>query len=178
MADTPTSPSRAPAAPEPTGRLLDTGEDGRELVIGRLVPGPPDDVWAHLTEPARTVLWFGDRRGEGGAGRTVEVRMAFEEGADWLPVIIDACEPSRRLAVSLSDAHGSWSLEVRLREAGEERTALELVHHLDGSTGLGEIGPGWEYYLDLFTASYRGAALPEFGDYYPAQKEFYDRLGG
>ena len=37
----------------------------------------------------------------------------------------------------------------------------------------GEVGPGWEYYLDMLVAAREGKPLPSFGDYYPAQKAHY-----
>ncbi|WP_198958148.1 MULTISPECIES: hypothetical protein [Amycolatopsis] len=43
--------------------------------------------------------------------------------------------------------------------------------------GIGEIGPGWEYYLDLLVAARTGAPRPEFTDYYPAVKP-YESLRG
>ncbi|MGW4032336.1 SRPBCC family protein [Streptomyces sp. NPDC004838] len=167
-------------SPQPTGRLLDT-PDGRDLVLSRTLSGSLTDVWAHLTEPDRTARWFGSWKGEAGPGRSIEVQMGFEEGTPWSDVGIDACEPPRRLALSLDDEAGTWSLDVRLTEE-DGRTTVELSHHLSAGirgTGLGEIGPGWEYYLDMFTAVYDGAStLPEFETYYPAQKGFYDSLGG
>ncbi|MFF0447614.1 SRPBCC family protein [Streptomyces sp. NPDC004609] len=165
-------------SPHPTGRLLDT-EDGRDLVLSRTISGSMTDVWAHLTESERTARWFGAWKGEAGPGRTIEVRMGFEEGAPWSEVDIEACEPPRRLAVRTADEAGAWHLEALLSEV-DGLTTVELIQHLsrENEAGLGEIGPGWEYYLDMFTASYRGAGLPAFETYYPAQKEFYDRLGG
>ena len=53
---------------------------------------------------------------------------------------------------------------------------LTLVQHLDEGADLGSIGPGWEYYLDMLVASRAGDDLPDFGDYYPAQKEYYANL--
>lgn len=36
--------------------------------------------------------------------------------------------------------------------------------------------PGWEYYLDLPAASRDGSAKPEFDEYYPAMKAYYEDL--
>ncbi|MEU5404157.1 SRPBCC domain-containing protein [Streptomyces sp. NPDC005963] len=165
-------------SPEPTGRLLPTAK-GTALVFHRTVLGSRAEVWAALTEPERTALWVGPWRGEAGPGHTVEVQMQSEEGAPWSPLLIEACEPPTRLAVSMSGGDtDDWPVELRLSAADEGRTRVELLHHLpaDGRIGLGDIGPGWEFYLDRFVAAQQGAALPSFDAYYPAQKAHFDAL--
>jgi uncharacterized protein YndB with AHSA1/START domain len=160
--------------PQPTGRLLTTAE-GTDLVLTRSFRAPVADVWASVTESERTARWFGSWEGHGAPGRTVQVRMAFEEGRPQSSVRIDTCEPPRRLAVTTQDSFGSWRLEVQLAES-EHGTELRLVHHLNGTEGLGEIGPGWEYYLDLLVASRQDGEAPQFDAYYPAMKEYFERL--
>ncbi|MDX3517599.1 SRPBCC family protein [Streptomyces scabiei] len=161
--------------PEPTGQLRST-PSGHDLVLTRTYAAPASDVWASVTEPERTARWFGPWRGEAAPGRTIEVRMTFEESASWSPMRIDACEPPRRLAVSTQDEAGSWSLELLLTESVGV-TELRLVHHLVPPDALGAVGPGWEYYLDMLTAAREGGPRPEFEDYYPAQKAYYESLG-
>ncbi|WP_239154491.1 hypothetical protein [Amycolatopsis sp. FDAARGOS 1241] len=70
---------------------------------------------------------------------------------------------------------GGWPPELLLSEV-EGGTELSLVHHLTDTGGIGEIGPGWEYYLDLLVAARDGTPRPSFDDYYPAQKEPYEAL--
>ena len=89
---------------------------------------------------------------------------------------IDACEPPRHLAVSAVDEYGTWRLEATLAEDGDT-TVLTFVQHLDDSTTLGDTGPGWEYYLDMLVATHTGGPTPDFDDYYPAQKAYYEGLG-
>jgi hypothetical protein len=71
--------------------------------------------------------------------------------------------------------YGSWHLEAHLSEA-HGITELRFTQRLDDRTGVGEVGPGWEYYLDNLVASRTGGALPDFDDYYPAQKQYYLEL--
>ncbi|MGW0760275.1 SRPBCC family protein [Streptomyces sp. NPDC002814] len=164
--------------PTPTGRLVRTPE-GFDLILTRSYSAPVDDVWASVTESERTARWFGPWRGEAAPGRTVEVQMVFEEEAPWSSLLIEACEPPRRLAVSAEDEAGSWSLELLLAEGEAENTGtteLRLVHHLTSTEHLGSTGPGWEYYLDMLTAARTGGDRPDFGDYYPAQKAYFESL--
>ncbi|MFD1146162.1 SRPBCC family protein [Saccharothrix hoggarensis] len=160
--------------PIPTGRLFRT-DAGSDLVITRTFRALADDVWAGLTEPERTARWFGPWEGEGGPGRTVKVRMVFEEQAPWVEVRVDACDPPRRLALSMVDDAGTWRMELLLSEV-DGVTELRLVHHLDTEEGIGEVGPGWEYYLDMFVASRAGTPLPAFDDYYPSLKPHFESL--
>lgn len=75
----------------------------------------------------------------------------------------------------LDDA-GEWRMEALLRPAERQATELRLVHHLTGTAGVEEIGPGWEYYLDMLAAAVAGTERPAFGDYYPAQRTYFADL--
>ena len=161
--------------PTPNGRLTPTAT-GHDLELQRTFRAPIEDVWASLTESERTVRWFGSWTGEPGAGRTVQVQMSFEEGAEPVPVEITACDPPSFLAVATNDATGNWRLEARLTEA-DGITTLDFAHHLDTTEGVPDVGPGWEYYLDKLVAAHQGddTELP-WDDYYPAMKPYYDAL--
>jgi uncharacterized protein YndB with AHSA1/START domain len=165
----------------PDPRLVRT-ETGVDLVLVRNLAVGIEDAWARLTDPARTPGWYGPWEGEGGAGSTIRVQMLFEDGQPWLPMHVDACERPTRLAVSMLEDQGDWRLELVLAETSGS-TRLSLVHHLTGVDGLGEIGPGWEYYLDLFEAALLGGPgadrpVPSFSDYYPARAAVFTALAG
>ncbi|GAB3462642.1 SRPBCC family protein [Actinophytocola sediminis] len=158
----------------PTARLLRTAI-GADLVLPRTFRAPATDVWASITEPERTARWFGPWKGDAAPGRTIQVQLAFEDQTPWCDLRIDACEPPHRLAVSMADEFGTWGLELLLSEQ-RGSTELRLVHHLDTVDTIGEVGPGWEYYLDMLTAARDGAPRPDFDDYYPAMKPYFDEL--
>ncbi|MFC4017301.1 SRPBCC family protein [Micromonospora sp. GCM10011542] len=158
----------------PTGRLFRTAT-GTDLVLTRTLRAPADDVWASLTEPDRTARWFGPWEGDAAPGRTIRVQMAFEDQEPWFDVRVDACEPPRRLAVSTVDEAGAWHLEFLLASV-DAGTELRLVQHLTSTEGIGAVGPGWEYYLDLFTAARDGSPRPNFDDYYPAMAPYFEAL--
>ena len=104
-------------SPTPNGRLF-----GDDLVLTRTFRAPMADVWASLTDPARTARWFGPWEGDAAPGRT----------------------------------------------------ELRFTHHLTGTDGVGEVGPGWEYYLDALVASRDGQPAPDFTDYYPEMKQHFE----
>jgi uncharacterized protein YndB with AHSA1/START domain len=155
-------------SPTPTGRLF-----GDDLVLTRTFRAPIDDVWASLTEPERTARWFGPWKGDATPGNAVQVQMSLEEGAPWMDLTIEACEPPRRLALSAVDDYGSWHLDLTLTES-DGVTELRFTHHLTGSENVGEVGPGWEFYLDALVASREGRPLPDFNDYFPAQRAHFE----
>jgi hypothetical protein len=53
-------------------------------------------------------------------------------------------------------------------------TDLRFTQHLTGTEGVGELGPGWEYYLDALVASRDGRPAPNFDDYYPSMKQHFE----
>ena len=158
----------------PTGRLFPAA-DRNDLVLSRTFPASIEDVWASVTESDRTARWFGAWEGDAAPGRTIKVQMAYEDQAPWFDMRIDACDPPRRLALSTTEESGGWRIELLLSHA-DGRTELRLVHHLDNTDQIGEVGPGWEYYLDMLVAARHGTAAPSFDDYYPAMKPYYDSL--
>ena len=156
----------------PTGRLV-TSADGDELVVSRTFRAPIADVWASVTEPERTARWFGTWTGDAAPGRMIKVQMGFEEQAPWFDKRIDVCDPPRRLA--LSNESGDMRIELLLSNT-DGLTALQLVHHLEPTHEIGDYGPGWEYYLDMLVASRDDLPTPDFDDYYPAMKPYYEAL--
>ncbi|MBM7775012.1 uncharacterized protein YndB with AHSA1/START domain [Actinokineospora baliensis] len=157
-----------------SGQLFRTAA-GTDLVLGRTFRGTPEDVWASVTEPERTARWFGRWEGTGAPGETIRVQMAFEEGAPWFDARIEVCEPHRRLGLTTSDEAGKWHLELLLSEVADG-TLLRLVHHLTTTLGVGDVGPGWEYYLDLLVAARADQPPVAWDDYIPRFKAYYEGL--
>lgn len=151
----------------PTGHLR-----GNDLVLTRSFKAPIADVWESVTKSERTERWFGKWEGDARPGNTIRVLMVFEKGDAWTNVTIDKCEAPHHLSLVTKDAYGEWHLELKLRE-DNGTTELEFVHHLSDLKGAGEVGPGWEYYLDNLVASRDGTPLPSFDEYYPAQKDYW-----
>ncbi len=157
---------------EATGRVIPTPR-GADLVLVRSLSLSIDEAWAHLTESELTELWFGPWEGDGRAGGAVRVRMRFEDHEPAIALRIVACEAPRRIVVLADEEVGGWELEVELEADGAEESLLTFTHHLADLDGVGEIGPGWEYYLDLLVAATEGAERPGFDQYYPALSEAY-----
>ena len=157
--------------PTPNGQLVRTA-DGLDLVIVRTFRAPIEDVWASITEPERTARWWGPWTGEPGVGRTIRYTMAFEGEGPASVMVIEACDAPRHLAVRAVNDYGAWRLEAHLSEANGV-TEMRFTQHLDDKTNVGDVGPGWEYYLDNLVSSRVDAPMPDFNDYYPSQKQYY-----
>jgi uncharacterized protein YndB with AHSA1/START domain len=151
---------------KPTGRL-----EGNDLVLTRRFEAPIEDVWTSITNSESTARWYGSWSGTPGAGNTIKIRMAFEEGGPESEAHIDACEPPRRLALTTK---GKWGVkvEITLAQTGNV-TELRFVHHLTDRKLARDMGPGWEYYLDNLVAARAGQNLPAFDDYYPSMQAHY-----
>ena len=157
--------------PKPNGRLR-----GNDLVLTRTFRAPIDDVWTSVTSSESTARWFGPwERVPGDDDRKIRVQMAFEEGKPWLDGTIEQCEAPHLLTVHTKSPHGEERLSMKLVEASGT-TTLEFVHHEVNRKAIGEMGPGWEYYLDNLVAAREGEPLPRFDTYYPAQKDQYTAL--
>lgn len=152
---------------QPTGRLR-----GNDLVLSRRFRASIEDVWASITEPSSTARWFGTWEGTPGVGNEIRVQMGFEDGQPWLTKKIGACEPPRRLVLDSVNSSFTSRLELSLKAIGDD-CELEFVQHAIDRTRLGEVGPGWEYYLDNLVASRGDGPLPSFDTYYPAQKAYF-----
>lgn len=160
--------------PIPTGRI-EKGSDGLDLVATRTLPGSVRDAWASITEPERTARWFGRWEGTGAPGETVKVQMGFEESSPWVEARILECDAPRLLRLRTLSDEGSWDLSLELTEStGGDQCELRFVHHNIVPTEVGNVGPGWEYYLDQLVAVSTAAPMPDWDEYFPAQQEYFD----
>jgi len=152
---------------QPTGRLR-----GNDLVLTRRFRASIEDVWTSLTEPSSTARWFGRWEGKPGVGNEIRIQMGFEEGQPWLTKTIEVCEPPHRLVVTSVKSSMTSRLELSLKAIGDD-CELEFVQHAIDRAQVGEVGPGWEYYLDCLVASRGDGPRPTFDAYYPAQKAYF-----
>jgi uncharacterized protein YndB with AHSA1/START domain len=166
----------ATPTPPPTGRRETRGLD-TAVVFDRDFGNTPAEVWAALTEPALLERWIGTWSGDPVAG-TVVFRMTAEgEEVPEEPVTIAECAPRERLALQLGVGDGAaepWRLVLALAGHGAG-TTLTFAQLLADPAGIGDIAPGWEYYLDRLAAVLSGADVEvvRFQHYHPAQSEHY-----
>jgi uncharacterized protein YndB with AHSA1/START domain len=127
------------------GRLGDS--DARTVILRRTYAAPIGDVWDALTNPDRIGRWFLPVSGDYRLGGTYQ----FEGNAGGRIV---ACDAPHRLRATwifgpAGDAPPS-EVEIRLTEAGDDSTLLELEHvavvpdEMWDQYGPGAVGVGWE----------------------------------
>ena len=155
-------------APTPTGLLV-----GNDLHLVRTFRAPIEDVWKSITDSDSTARWFGPWRwvDKTGPGNEIAYKMIQEEGSPESTAIVERCDPPRRLAITSNGTYGV-SYEITLVEVGGT-TTMTFVHHLTDRMMAGDFGPGWEFYLDLLVDSRDGRPFRKFGEYYPAQKQYF-----
>lgn len=159
---------------EPSGHAVRVGENV-ELNVVRIFPHDQIPTWSFLTESAKLGQWYGTVTGDPATG---SVTLAFVEAPDDPEVIrILLCEPPHRLDVALPMG---WELSVSLapHPAG---TRVVLTQLLDAASlpQAGDIGAGWEYYLDRWGRSMEGADPDgvDWADYHPGLVEHYTPRG-
>lgn len=158
----------------PNGRLEPTTA-GYDLKITRTLPLASFHAWQYITEPQFTERWIGRWEGTGAVGQTVRLMLRFEEEQPGADLEILECEPPRRLRVKTTEDNAAWDLAIDLADADGHSDLLFTMYDVDPDA-IGEIGPGWEYYLDQLDAAISGDTLPNFDDYYPAQRSYYENL--
>ena len=130
-------------------RVETVQRDGREAKVAlarRTYEADIDDVWDALTNAERIPRWFLPVSGD----LTVGGRYRLEGNAEGT---IERCERPHLAALTWEFmGEVSW-LELRLTEAGDGRTDLELAHtaHVDPDRwtefGPGAVGVGWDLSL-------------------------------
>ncbi|MEU5843975.1 SRPBCC domain-containing protein [Rhodococcus sp. NPDC047139] len=136
------------------------------LVYRRNFLLPIGEVWAALTEPEKLERWYGTYTGDPTSGR-VRLTMTDDHDVATTDVEILRCTPPARFAV---DQDG-WLLEVALRQVGQV-TSLEFTHRHVPRSEVGEIGPGWQYYLDKLNAALTDTPPPLWEDYLELVDEY------
>lgn len=84
-----------------------------------------EDLWGALTEPDQLSHWFGEVEGDRSQGSELRVRITL---AGERLGTVDACEPPRRLVVTMRDPDP--------QPGQPDRTVIELQLHADGAQTL------------------------------------------
>jgi len=153
-----------------------TEVDGRHVLVQtRQFAAPVEDVWADVTEPERLARWIGTWTGDPAAG-SVHFRMLFEgDEHEGESMEIRVCEPPYRLHLTSRVGDEVWLLELDLSHE-DGVTTLTFSQPGVAKEQVGEVGPGWDYYLDRLVDAETGAdpAGRDFErDYYPALSDHY-----
>jgi uncharacterized protein YndB with AHSA1/START domain len=155
------------------------------LKLERLLPGPIERVWSHLTDSDLRRQWLaaGDMSMEIGA--PVELVWRNDELTDppgnrpegfsvehSMTSRITELDPPRRLAISWN---GTGDVSFDLEPKGDQ-VLLTLVHRRipERSTRL-MVGAGWHMHLEILSARISGREPEPFWDGWTRLKAEYDR---
>lgn len=137
------------------------------LVYRRNFLLPIGEVWAALTDPDKLGHWYGTYTGDPASGQ-VRLTMTDDHDSATTDVRILRCTPPSGFSV---DQDG-WLLEVALHQVGRI-TTLEFTHRHVPRSEAGEIGPGWQYYLDRLNAVLTDTRPPLWDDYLDLVDEYH-----
>lgn len=162
------------ATPTPTGRLV-SGSNGYDLVLTRSLPVAHEDAWVSITDPEHTARWIGQWKGNGTIGEIAQLQLGFEADGPWANFRLVECDEPSRLRIETLDENDNavWDLAANLNGGTDSTELIFTMHGVDPSR-VGQIGPGWEYYLDQLVATLQGEPLPVFQDYFPTQQEYFE----
>lgn len=136
--------------------------DGSTLVTlqyQRVVVCSLGEVWTALTDPESLSRWYGTYTGDPTTG-WIRLTMTDQHDTNTTDVRVVKCTPPTGFVVDID----GWLLEVALHSVGQV-TTLEFSHRHVPRSQIGEIGPGWQYYLDRFEAALAGSRLPRWDEY-------------
>ncbi len=157
----------------PTGRIEQ--RDGQAVLVQvRTFAAPIEDVWAAVTEPERLARWIGTWTGDPATG-SVAFAMTFEGQEDGDPLVIRVCEPPHRLHVTTQVGDAQWLLDLDLTH-DDGLTTLTFSQPGIALDQVGDVAPGWDYYLDRLVDVLTGEdpGRRDFErDYYPATSAHY-----
>jgi uncharacterized protein YndB with AHSA1/START domain len=159
---------------QPTGSVEIVAGRAR-LTVVREFRAPIEDVWAAVTESDRLARWIGVWTGDPASGHVQFAMTAESEDATADDMEIRECVPPTRLSVTSQVGEERWHYDLDLVEA-DGTTTLTFTQADVDPVAAGDIGPGWEYYLDRLVAAEAGedvGAIDWDRDYYPAMVEHY-----
>jgi len=157
-----------------TGRVV-RDRRGLDLIVERRVPAPASEVWKWLTAPTHLKKWIGTYKGAPVVGGEISFTMSFEDGSAASRVTVSECTPESRFVLDWVADDDPWHVAISLADLGSS-TVVFLAQRVSGPEQAGQVGPGWEYYLDRLLAARAGSAMPEWDDYFPSQVPYYERL--
>lgn len=144
----------------------------------RLLPGPIDKVWAHLTETRLLPAWFGEDSGiEPGPGGRVRLMGGHIRGVvtQWHPPrklvytwnVFDPADPEDAIS-AYPESYPTFELTPRGTEV-----ALEFLHLPIPEAFLPQTAMGWHTMLDILEAGLRDQAIAERSHYMSKNAELY-----
>lgn len=117
-----------------------------------------DDLWSALTDPARLDRWIATVHGDLRRGGEFRARFTSSwEGTGR----VEACEPPRRLVVTLHDDDGDTVVEVELTPDGDFTRLVVEERGLPLAEVAGH-GAGWQAHVEDLAAHLEGRPVGDW----------------
>lgn len=158
----------------------------RAVRIDRVLPGPMERVWAHLTDPALRGTWFAGGPMDLHVGGAVDLRYdhALISGEP-IPERFGArvvggrhvgritrCEPPRLPSFIWGEGPGASEVSFELSASGPD-TRLVLTHRrLSSEADMIDAAGGWHAHLDVLQCLHGGAVRPFWAAHERLEREY------
>lgn len=148
-----------------------------------------DDVWSALTDPSRLARWYGEVEGDLRLGGEYRAR-AFASGSE-VAGRVEACEPSRRLRVTVRETDESWregrgappfdaAIDATLTADGDQTILVIEVWGMPVDL-LFAYGVGWQVHVEDLAGHLAGRehgdADARWAELQPAYEELAANIG-
>ncbi|WP_051389419.1 SRPBCC domain-containing protein [Arthrobacter sp. 35W] len=164
----------------PLGTAAHTEDGTAVLALVREYPAPPAVIWAMLTDPAKTELWWARTRGMARTGSSFDLKWLngkdMGEGTelDWWNGKVLAAEDGRLLEIS-NAMHGVIRAELSELPGGGTRLVFTNTINATDDVVLMSLA-GWHCHLDHLQEALDGKAVdwPRWwDDFYPAWEKIH-----
>lgn len=166
-----------------SGRILGSlrAADGKGVVrMEHRVDTDIDDVWSALTDPSHLARWYGQIEGDLRLGGEYRARL-FASGWEGTGRL-DACEPPRRLLVTIrdSDDSGEGVIEITLDADGDQTIVIWEERGMPLGY-LAAYGAGIQIHVEDLAAHLarreRVDSKARFGELLPAYQDLAAKIG-
>ena len=174
-----TAPATAEHAHDAWGVLTEPAT----LTIRRVLPGPIERVWAHLTESDLRRRWLASGTMELAVGAPFELVWRNDELTEppgerppgfaaehRMQSRISECEPPRRLSFAWQN---SGDVTIALDELANGQVLLTLTHRRLPDAASLNIAAGWHAHLDLLVAAATEAKKAPFWESWKRLRDAY-----
>jgi uncharacterized protein YndB with AHSA1/START domain len=165
----------------------------RTVCIRRVLPGPIERVWAHLTESEKRGRWLASGPMELRVGGRVELNF---RNADLSPQVeptpekyqsredgasihgrITRCDPPRLLSYTWGGTSGESEVTFELTPQGEDALLVLTHRRLGNRTAMVSVAGGWHTHLGILIDHLEGREpRPFWSTYARLEAEYESRL--
>lgn len=163
----------------PLGTTAPVDADRTELVFTRHCNAAPEAVWAMLTDPEKTQMWWAKVRGQARTGSSFDLKWlnVKDEGhgieTDWWNGRVTEAQEPRVLELSNS-MHGRIRIELEPEQGGTKLTFSNTVA-VPGEVVLMSLA-GWHVHLDHLCEALDGKSVDWqrwWEDFYPCWEQIH-----